>query len=343
MVIETSQRYEQISPKAYEHPADKAATSALHSVPFLDTLIKKLVDMGYERRVRQRAIASSIRLGPEQLPETWNYYIQAATILDMPYVPELFVQQHVHMNAMTIGANQPIVLLNSGIVASLSPDELQTVMAHEASHVLSEHVYYTTAMEILALIIASRVVKSTPLGLPVGLPLTGLYLALLEWHRAAELSADRAAALVRGDPLDVCRLLMRMAGGGVPGLNFDAFMKQCSEYHSEEGFFNRHSRFLAEIQLTHPVVVRRVKELTEWVQSGEYDRIRAGNYPRRGQEPPPSAEFEAAVESYRAKFANFLDRTANDVQRVGRQVGDWIKSRATGTTGDGDDDDMEDE
>ncbi len=36
MAIEVVRGYEQISPKAYEHPADKAATSALHSVPLLD-------------------------------------------------------------------------------------------------------------------------------------------------------------------------------------------------------------------------------------------------------------------------------------------------------------------
>ena len=39
MAIEVVRGYEQISSKAYEHPADKAATSALHSVPLLDTAV----------------------------------------------------------------------------------------------------------------------------------------------------------------------------------------------------------------------------------------------------------------------------------------------------------------
>ena len=51
-----------------------------------------------------------------------------------------------------------------------------------------------------------------------------LYYALLEWSRAAELTADRASALGTGDPLLTCRTLMRMAGGPVPGLNLDAFI-----------------------------------------------------------------------------------------------------------------------
>jgi hypothetical protein len=71
--------------------------------------------------------------------------------------------------------------------------------------------------------------------------------------------------------------------------------------------------------------VRRVKELTEWVGSGEYDRIRDGNYPRRGHEPPPTAEFTAAVAHYGERFSRFLDRTAGNVQDLGKQLGGWLK------------------
>jgi hypothetical protein len=35
-----------ISPKAYEHPADRAATTALSSIPYLDQVVRKLVELG---------------------------------------------------------------------------------------------------------------------------------------------------------------------------------------------------------------------------------------------------------------------------------------------------------
>ena len=69
MAIEVARSYERISPKAYEHPADKAATSALHTVPLLDTVIKRLTDLGHERRLRQIVMGNAIRLGPEQVPD----------------------------------------------------------------------------------------------------------------------------------------------------------------------------------------------------------------------------------------------------------------------------------
>src|SRR6202453_2632835 len=107
-----------------------------------------------------------------------------------------------------------------------------------------------------------------PKNLLLGLPVRGMYLALLEWHRAAELSSDRAAALVMDDPLEPCRVLMRLAGGALPGMSFEAFMAQATAYENEEDLFSRHSRFWMELNLTHPMAVRRVKELMKWVQSG---------------------------------------------------------------------------
>jgi Zn-dependent protease with chaperone function len=329
MAIDVSRRYEAISPKAYEHPADRAATSALHTVPMLDVVVKRLTDFAHERRLRQIVVGNAILLGDDQVPEVYQRYRACTTILDLPEVPALYVVNEPSVNAFTIGAKTPMILLNSSLVAGYSLDETQTVLAHEVGHVLSDHVMYNTVLLLLQQYLSGRLSRSLLLGLPA----RAIYMALLEWHRATELSCDRAAALVMDDPLDVCRLLMRMAGGALPGMNLDAFIKQANDYHDEDDLFSRHARFFTELNLTHPFAVRRLKELTTWVQAGDYDRIRGGSYARRGEEPPPSAEFNAAVAHYRERFAAFLERTAGDVQRVGRQLGDWLRARTPGASG----------
>jgi hypothetical protein len=339
MAIELAHRFEQISAKAYEHPADRAATSALHSVPLLDKVIKRLSDLGHERRLRQMVMGNAVRLGTDQVPDVWTRYVQCTSILDLDSVPDLYMINNAAVNAMAIGAKTPIVVVNSSLIGSYTPDEIQTVLGHELGHVLSEHNYYSTALLLLKQFMEGALPKSLLLGLPI----RGLYFALLEWSRAAELSCDRAAALVMGDPLAPCRVLMRLAGGAVPGMSLESFLKQTADYDDEEDLFSRHTRFWAELSLTHPIAVRRVKELTQWVQSGEYDRIRAGNYPRRGHEPAPSAEFNAAVAHYGERFSKFLDRTAGNVQDLGKQLGGWLKKWQTdGTNGQGDDGDGSD-
>src|SRR5271155_5404626 len=64
-----TRHFKDISPKAYEHPADRAATSALHSVPLLDTVIKRLTDLGHERRTRQIVMGNAVLIGERQVPQ----------------------------------------------------------------------------------------------------------------------------------------------------------------------------------------------------------------------------------------------------------------------------------
>ncbi len=324
-------RFPGISAKAYEHPADRAATSALRTVPMLDRVVRKLSELGYERQLRQILLGNAVRLGEDQVPATWSAFRRCLVTFDIEVEPRLYVMQSADANAMTIGANAPLVLLNSTLVRSYTPEETHVVLAHETAHILSEHVYYTTALALLTLL------ADGVLGPLAGLPVRSLLYVLLEWARAAELSADRAAALAAGDPLAVCRVLMRLAGGAIDGMSLDAFVRQATEYDEEEDLFARHARFRAEIVRRHPFPVRRVKELVAWVASGEYDRIRSGSYVHRGEEPPPSAEFQAAVDHYRERFSRFVDRTIGGVERLEGQIRDWLRRRgAPGPEGGGD-------
>ena len=84
--------------------------------------------------------------------------------------------------------------------------------------------------------------------------------------------------------------------------------------------------------MTHPHAVKRAHELMKWVQSGEYDRIVAGDYIRRGQEPGTRDEADAATQHYAERFKGFFDDAAEGVAKVGEQltdatnkVTDWLK------------------
>src|SRR5271165_680358 len=134
MAIEVARRYEEISAKAYEHPADRAATSALHAVPLLDKVIKRLTDLGHERRLRQIVMGNAVQHGSEQVPDVWQSYVQCASILDVSPVPDLFLMNDPTVNAMAIGAKTPMVVVNSSLVGSYTAEETRTVLAHEVGH-----------------------------------------------------------------------------------------------------------------------------------------------------------------------------------------------------------------
>ena len=270
-VLPDDQRLIDLSPKAYEHPADRAATAALAQIPMLDTVVRKLIEFGYERALRQVFLAGSVKLGSDQLPEVWAAHRAALARLDITEVPDLYLTQFPITNAAAIGSGRPMVMVNSRSVEVFDAEELRTVLGHEAGHILSDHVMYRTALMILLSVGA----RSLPL--MAGLPLVAVRLILLEWFRAAELSADRAATLVNRDPLVTSRTLMVMAGGSASRkLNLDAFLKQAAEYEEWEPGWDKLSRMRIQVTQTHDFPVRRVSELMKWVRSGEYDRIMRG-------------------------------------------------------------------
>jgi Zn-dependent protease with chaperone function len=329
-VPDTSYQLKGISPRAFQHPADRAATSALHQVPYLDQVIKKLIQLGYERALRQAYLGSSVRLGQEQLPQIWVLEREVFNVLDLPEVPDLYVTQMPFANAFTIGAAEPMIVLNSELVRLLDTDGLRAVIAHEATHVLAEHVLYGTALQIL-LRLSSR------LPLLAGLPFMAVRAALLEWARAAELTCDRGAAVVTRQPMAVCNSLMALAGGQASDeLNLDAFIAQGLDYREKGSGLEKLTRLFLELGITHPMPVRRIHELLKWVREGEYDRIIDGSYTKRGEEPPPREEAEAAGQHYGDRVRDAFKGAGESVQDVGQQLGEWLaKQRSSGSGGSG--------
>src|SRR3954469_13697905 len=319
-----------ISPRAIQHPADRAATAALQQVPYLDAVIRKLIELGYERAVRQALLGSAVRLGDRQLPHIWALEREAFNVLDIPEVPDLYLSQYPIANAAVFGAGQPVVLLNSEIVKLLDEEGLRAVLAHEAAHVLCDHVLYGTALQILLMLM-----NSVRLPLLAGLPIRAVTAALLEWFRAAELTCDRAAAIVTRDPLAVCRVLMTLSGGAAADqLDLGAFMAQGLEYTEKGRGFDRLSRLMLDLRLTHPMPVRRAHELLRWVREGEYDRIIGGEYVRRGEEPPPRDEAAAAGPPYAHHGKGAFTSAGESVSDVGKQLGEWLKKVSERPPGD---------
>jgi Zn-dependent protease with chaperone function len=323
------QRLLDISSKAYEHPADRAATAALQSVPMLDQVVRKLIEFGYERALRQVFMGGSVKLGSDQLPDVWAAHRAALARLDIAEVPELYLTQFPVTNAAAIGSGRPMVVVNSRTVEVLDEHELRTVLGHEAGHILSDHVLYRTALMIL--------LSVSGLGrMPffAGLPLLAVKLALLEWFRAAELSSDRAATLVNRDPLVTCRTLMVIAGGtGSRKLDLDAFIRQAAAYEEWEPGWDKLARVRIELGQTHAFPVKRASELMKWVRAGDYDRVVSGQYIRRGDPLDVRGEAGDAGDFYAERFRAIFREAGVGVTKAGEQVGtaaemlaEWLRS-----------------
>ena len=273
-----------IDSRTWEHPADRAALQAMRRIPTFDEVLKTLFGFFGERPVRLAFQANAVRVSATQFPRVHALYAEVAATLDAPADYPVFVTQTPLVNAGAYGMDRPFIILNSGMVGLLEDDELQFVLGHELGHVMSGHVLYTTMMALLVRLAAQ--------GFPVvGLAARAVLLALMEWYRKAELSADRAGALAVQNPEAGMRTMLKLAGGGRGGeSNLPDFLQQADEYRRSGDLADQVFKVLNLLGADHPFPVLRVAELRGWFENGEYDRILRGEYARRGDAERPFAE-----------------------------------------------------
>jgi Zn-dependent protease with chaperone function len=262
---------------AFRHPLDRQATQSLRQIPGLDLLIRGLVGPTAEQVFYLQNLASSILVGPKQLPELHQGLVDACRILDIE-VPQLYIRQNPAPNAYTFAmrGKQPFIVVHSSLIDLLTPVEVQAVIAHELGHLKCEHSVYLTIANILML--------------GAGLLPGGGFIAqrlqdqLMEWVRCAEFSCDRAALLVSQDPRVVASVMMKLTGGSpmiANQLNLDAFLDQARDYdRASESELGQTIRQMQTAPLSHPLPVLRAREIDRWATSEVYRGLIAGRTPK---------------------------------------------------------------
>ncbi|MDG4820331.1 M48 family metallopeptidase [Asanoa sp. WMMD1127] len=318
-----------ISSRAWEHPADRGALTALRELRGFDDVVKAFFGIWNERGFRLSYLASSIRVDHRQYPRVFGLYAEAAQTLDLPELPDLFVRQSPTLGGRAIGLDRPFIVIDSGSVQQLDDEELRTLLGHEIGHLRSGHAVYKTILMILTRWAANLS------WLPVGaIALRAIIAAMLEWWRKAELSADRAGLLANQDPGASLRLLMKLAGGGdLSQIDTAAFLEQAADYDGGGDLRDSFHKIRMTAWSSHPVPVARAADLRHWVDAGDYARIVGGEYPRRDDDGGAriSDEIKAAAASYREAFGRSQDPLVGLLRRLGdgaTDLGDWAGTGA---------------
>lgn len=276
-----------VTARDFRHPLDQQNTQLLQAIPGLSQITKSLVTPVAERMLVLEQISTSVLVGPDQLPHVHQLVLDAAEVLDVT-PPQLYIRQSSQPNAYTlaISGQKPVVVVHTALVELMTAAELQAVIAHELGHLKCDHGVWLTVANLLTM--GAEISPIVP-----SFVVANFQDELMRWVRAAELSCDRAALLVSGDPQVVVSVLMKLSGGTpklAGQLNVDAFLDQARGYdeasNSPLGWYLRNAQTR---QLTHPLPVARAREVDAWARSGEYARL--------GVKPAPDA---ARIEQERA-------------------------------------------
>lgn len=252
----------------FQHEDDRAATRALQGIPGLDTLVAKVLEIGYERLYYLQNVADNVRVTKAMFPRLQRALGWGCKILDIEE-PELYVNLDPVPNAYTFGHTRPFIVLSSGLVDMLDDEERFFVIAHELGHIKAGHVLYTVLARNIADIVEMIGRATLGIGSLLG---QGLVLALHNWYRSAELTADRAALLCVQD-LDPCiRVFMKLAGGAprlFAEMDQREFMRQIREYEeADASTLDKAYKMILTAWRTHPFPILRARELDLWHSTG---------------------------------------------------------------------------
>jgi len=305
-----------ISSVSWEHPADRAALNTLRALPGFDEVVRRIGGVLGERGVRNLFLGDAVLIGPTQRPQLYTLYQEVLQALDWPPAgqapPQLYVTQTPIANAGAVGFENPFIVISSGSLELLDLDEQRYILAHELGHIMTGHTTYRTIAQIVLFFGMSA------LPILASIALLPFQLALLEWYRKSELSADRAGMLGTQDARASLSTFLKLAGGRSLGdsIDLDAYLAQAAEYETGGTAWDSVLKLLNTALRDHPFHTVRAGELQRWSQSGEYEAILAGTYIRRGseEERPLRDDIRDATDYY-------ADQAKAAAQSVGDALG----------------------
>ena len=265
---------------AFTSDADRWALDKLKKVPLLPQVIQKFYELGIDRWMYCYNMSMSVRCGPNQYPTLHKILQESCKMLDMPE-PELYVSSNPFPNAWTGGVERPYITLRSSIINTMTDEQLYHLIGHELGHIKANHVLYFSVAGFVFPIL--DLIGKRTMGIS-DVALYALVLAMYEWSRQAEFSADRAGLLVcQSLQTSIDHTIVLTAGPNRLSheMNREAFMDQARAYQDADPLDQIGKIILFTMMgktFTHPMPVHRAQQLEHWVQSGAFDRIMAGDY-----------------------------------------------------------------
>lgn len=257
--------------KDYEHPLETQALARLKKTRGINKVISKFHEHSFEHRIRIQYMASSLAVHQRSFPDLTYLRDKACEILQVTWSPDLYIQDVESLTAVSIGVEEPAIILSSQLVEKLTPEELLFVIGREVAHIKSEHILYQEIGMIFPEIIEAF--SAVTLGLSSVLS-TGLRYALFTWRQTAEYTADRGG-LVACQNIETVKWMMAK-WAGLPQRSWstfpiEEFVLQAVNYAEPTqnaldkviGFFLGDSNWS----------VVRAKELFAWIETEEYHKL----------------------------------------------------------------------
>lgn len=228
------------------------------------------------------AAMRAVVVTPEQAPQLHAMVDRICAMADMPK-PRVGIAESDVPNAFATGRspNRSVIVVTTGLLRRLDPEELEGVLAHELSHVAHRDVTVMAVASFTA-IVAGFMARSVMWGsmgrnrdnnMAVMILVVTLvsvvvyalsYVLMRALSRYRELGADRGAALLTGKPSALARALQKISGdiAAIPNRDLRQ-MEPVSSFAFAPALSAGRGFSLESIMSTHPSLEKRLEQLAK--------------------------------------------------------------------------------
>ena len=268
-----------ISYTSFTYPGDQEALAALKGIPGAGQLLSWLDANFSEQITHLNNNEQMVRINANNYGSLYALVERCCAILSCK-VPDVYITTNPELNAYTSGQRRTCIVLHSGLVEALTPDELCFVIGHEVGHIKAAHGLYRQLGDML---IRYWDILASVVPVPgVGMLRIPLLLAYWEWYRRAEFTCDRAGLLCLQNLAPGLSALAKLSGkvaGYEDERNIEETIAQ-TEAHKEVNKLVQLVSIMENSSTTHPFIPVRLKALKEYAGGEQYREILAGNYQR---------------------------------------------------------------
>lgn len=258
-----------LDPKKVLHPKDISGIAAVRKHKNIERFLNATIVKFDEVVSNVVYTGHGFEINSESTPYIYNQFVEDCHILGTEDVPILSAMWRYGVSSDSIGGKRTRIILTSGAIDLLEKEELDFLFGYEIGHIICGHKPYQTMLEMLYHPIINDIDHFNLASL-VKMP-------LLQWFRDSHYSADRMGLLCCQDINVALRTMMKIAGYPKKyynNININSFIQQAENFEKENG--ERLTKMIEKFSIqacSMPWLVVRAKELLDWYNSGEYQKI----------------------------------------------------------------------
>lgn len=259
---------------SFAHPWDQEALELMKKIPLFDEILRWISRNFLDRLEKLDRVGADYRITAENDPQLFRKLEFGLKVLDLSNKIDLYVWQHPAVTAYSAGIEETFIVISSGAMERLNDEEMIFLIGHELGHIKANHVLYQS--------LARNMLKALnwlgPLKFVGRAALMTVLIALFDWYRKSELTADRAGALcIQNNDIPI-NVMVKLATGQeseISASDRKSFIEQSDHYQELRGInvFVEIYELFKDLYRSHPHTVLRAREVNTWMKEGEYRQI----------------------------------------------------------------------